>query len=350
MDMFDISDILSLHGGSVPIELVPPEISRASSAAIFREACRADTRQIAELFRDTYGDSSHPCADEAGLTVLLDSHRMQMIVATDHGRIVGCVAANALRTAGVMELGCLVVHRDYHRFRLANQLHSQIVDHVTRDPGCHLVIAFVRGPSIYRLANRHPRVSLRAWGHDGGMNIARTEREHHVLAIGANPAALIRRARPTAPLAVVERVLGRLENICTVAREPSDIWTAPSLWDTSESNATPSCIELAAPARGGSCTDALAWVASESTIHARIPHQFVFATLDRPEFTVGLRQQGFSATAYLPAWMPDGDVRRDCLLMVKRHEGIEAAKRGFDSIIDAWNRRLQNARMSSVRS
>lgn len=342
MDMLDTRITEHLELSTTQLRAEDGFARSRAGGLLVREAKADDASDIARIFQDTYGESSsHPCADPVRLRLLLASRRTQLLVAVEDDEVIGCVAANALPVAGVMELGCLVVKKGCLRFRLANQLHASIVAHVTSDPRCHLVVAFVRGPSIYRLANRHPYVSLKAWGHDGAMNIALNEREHHLVTIGANPHARFLRARPATPVPAIERALGRVSGFHTIDCNPAWQWSVASLESGSSIDESSSCIELTPPPAGGLAGDALAWIEKESAANASIPHQFVFALLDKPLFIDGLRRQGFRPTAYLPAWAPEDDARRDCLLMVKRHQGLETVTRGFDSAIAAWDRRLR---------
>jgi hypothetical protein len=312
---------------------------QVQSSTEIRPAVPGDVAAIARLFQETYPNSSHPCTDEAILAGLLASRRMQMLVAVREGRVIGSTAANLSPVPGIMEIGSLLVERDHQKLGLSIQLHYRIVDHILRDPQCDLVVAFIRGPSIYRLGNQHPTLSLKAWGHDGGMNIAQEIREHHVVAIAANPNRAFRRALPAEPVAVVERALKRIPGLTSAPCEPVAFWAVTSQWPQGSGQVV-SCTELPAPAPGGTAAEALDFVREQSNAHRHIPHQHVFAAFERRDFIYGLKNQGFRPTAYLPAWAIDHGIRRDCVLMAKTHPGLSPAKRGMDCMIDAWDRRL----------
>ena len=343
MDMIDTGNALALEIADTPIHDNTVPRAGGNGSVVIRKATTADARLVSRLFFETYGNPSHPCADQHRLADLLNTRRLELLVAVDRGRIIGSVAASRLRVSGVVEAGCMVVAKDCGRFRVANQLSTRLIEHISQDPSCHLITAFARGPSIHRFLHRHPVVPFRVWGHDGAMNVAMMHREHHVVMIGSNPRATFFRARPDAALDVIERSLGNVSNMQTIAAARGSRWAAPSLWpaNPADSGDQPASIELDAPPPGGSSDDALEWIRRESVTNTHIHHQFLFAAFDSPPFVAGLQEQGFRPTAYLPAWMPDGDVRRDCVLMVKRHALLSCVTRGFDRSIDAWDRRLE---------
>lgn len=315
----------------------------AARPALMRETSRADLRALAQLFRDTYHHATHPCANEAYLGQLIDTDRIRCVVAVDEGRIVGCITANRLRASGVVEIGSLVVRPDCRLQRIGQQLSDEIVRLVMADTRCDIVVAFVRSPGTYRLSTRIA-LSMRAAGHDGGMNVVCGMREHHVLAMASNPGATIRRVRPLVSPPGIERMLSRQAGIESVTGRPPVRWTVPSLWERVDRDTDPACVELDCPPPGGTTRMALRYLLQESNRFAHVDHQHVFVLAERIELIDGLARRGFESTAYLPAWFADGPLRRDCVLMVKRHPVACASLNGFEAPVKAWNRRLRRMR------
>lgn len=313
--------------------------SDSAGSSSIRVATPDDAGAIARLIRRAYQTCSHECAQEDKVVELLTSGRVHMLVAVKNGEVIGCVGGKALKAAGVIELGCLVVHPDKASYRLAHSLHDQIVRHVITSKQCDLVVAFSRTPSVVRLGNHHAIVPLEPCGHDGAMHVSNGIREHHIACLGINPNRTIRRARPAHSHAGLEKALARKRNIASEWISASKAWSVSSFWDETP-DVRPSCIELPVPPSGGSAQDAVDFVRDSSRQLRHVPQQFLFASADKPDFIDGLRNLGFSATAYLPAWYRDENARHDSLLMVLRDPQEITNTNGSEHCIRAWDRRL----------
>lgn len=344
--------MLSFHGVNPDVRAYQPPMREhhrlgtpAERGIRIKRATFDDGREISTVFSEAYGNSSHPCADKDTVINLLQGRQMDMLLAIEDDRIIGCVACNSLRAPGVKELGCLAVRPGRKHFRLAHILHNSIVDYATSKPDCDLIVAFARSTSVLRLGAAHTHAPLFACGHDGAMNIANNVREHHAILLAGNPKKKICRALPSKPIHGIERWLSSKKNVSTLEYMPSSAWAAPSMWINS-CPAKASCIELASPSVHGTVDQALTSIELESLLHKNTQHQYVFALAEKIDFVEGMKELSFTATAYLPAWFQDGPVRRDCILMVKSTDMGDASMNGFNKIVRSWNRRL-NREMTS---
>src|SRR5690606_3472129 len=167
---------VSHFGGSIKTPVTPVvasanrSIHMAGAQDRLRLAAPDDADAIAALFRGIYGKSTHPCADAGHLHDLLARDRMRMIVVIHAGGVIGCFAAIATRVPGVVDMGYMVMHRDYRQLGYSTRMNDAVMRAAQDMPDCDVIISFLRSSVTYHLAKTNPDLPRVPFGHDGGMN------------------------------------------------------------------------------------------------------------------------------------------------------------------------------------
>lgn len=171
---------------------------------VFREATRADARQVVDLYRHAY-DGTYPVAEVQtvpGAERALEDPSKRWVVATVEGRVVAAGAAKAHAWNRSTEIGGLVTHSSYQRQGLCRG----IMERLCSGPRTDILFADARtGASLRAMAPFLPET----WGYLPGFRLTRS-RELHIV-VGACPGARI--AHSGAPPAVVGPPAAKTESL-----------------------------------------------------------------------------------------------------------------------------------------
>jgi hypothetical protein len=328
-------------------------IRKASSNLSLRNPAPGDAYAISSLFRYAYGNSSHPCADEARVVHSIASNDTVWQLAFAGDRLVGCMAALRSRWNRSWEIGRALIVPEFRGNGLCPKLAQLCLTAALESGTCDLVFAFTRSRLAAKVAAAlNPRLQLT--GHDGGANVLDLEPEYHGFACGANPSAPFRHVVPRTPsLASTQFIKDRVLSPFATALLPGDYppdWIVGDGTITRESepfsvNYDPlgpsQSIQITGYAGSARC----GWQVADELTQAlesfgNVRHVSVVVPVDKTDLISVLTCHGFETTAYLPAWFRRDNRRFDCVMLVRAHHSREPHDHGLRSTIDSFREGL----------
>ncbi|WP_175964436.1 GNAT family N-acetyltransferase [Burkholderia pyrrocinia] len=310
-----------------------------------RRGTAHDAPALADLFRSTYGDSTHPCQNPAYIRDAIAQQNDHWYIAQVADRIVGCLSVIHHTCNRATEFGYAAVDRDQHRTGIISTLLSIGLTNLQSRPA-GLVFAVMRSTVAYKAFSKSvPSVLV---GHDGGPNTAHGVREHHLTAI--HPPLETRSFVHVSPRHMTYR---RSRFIQEQLYAPLGLHHRPGPYPPQFFSGDASLIDLSAkgsraePTNAVGCCrrtalDTLSQDDVASDVRTFIAHnqsvgylkQIVLA--DKIRLIRAMLQMGFDITAYLPAWHWHNGMRYDCVMLVKCT--FNAPNRnGFDAEISAFD-------------
>ena len=146
-----------------------------------------EASQIANLFREVYGNSSHPCQDAAVISQSIASKQDVWFVALAGKTVVSCTAGVWHSWNRLYEASRSVTHPAHQHRGLGGRLLKRCFAHLYEQNDCDLIFSVFRSSAMYRLVSESVEYPFVLTGHDGGMNIANGLREYHLIGFTTNP-------------------------------------------------------------------------------------------------------------------------------------------------------------------
>jgi GNAT superfamily N-acetyltransferase len=322
-----------------------------------RKARVDDATQMSELFRITYGESSHPCKDPRHIRDTIQNGSCVWRLAADASRVVACSSLIINDWNRSWELGRGVTLPEYRGEGIATTLQQQALDEACASPRCELMLGVPRNRTMLKIA-RDLRPAFHPVGHDGAINIANAVREYHTIAFAAKPNAGFRhyipRFRTLADHEFVAANVFQPLGYCPERGEYPDVWVAGNAsgyrgLGSFSFEYDPSCVSNSLELTGCDITYSDARQAADSLllILEGLPdvlHVRLAVPIDKIEFIAHLTDAGFEITAYLPAWFRVGRGRYDCVLLVRHAFQDEPVDHGVRDVVDQFRSGLNGER------
>ncbi len=294
-----------------------------------------DSESLAELFRRTYRNSSHPFQTPEQVYKFLMDPRNYQIIAEKKGHIVSSMAMAYYPWNSSYELGRALTDSDHRCAGLAAALMQRVVGWVSDAALGDVFFGYPRVRRIVDLCSglEPPMLTV---GHDAGRNVANGSREVHVIVAGLPSLAKFDHVGPECSLSsacatLQSRIYGKLR----LRWRPGPYPPLSFVGDLTESVIESGEFLISYPRTPNKAIEILSFQpadAAPAQICSRLEEclrsfpevQHATATIlaDKHELIECLRSIGFRITAYLPAWYPLGRARFDCIQMASvRYSG-----------------------------
>jgi hypothetical protein len=304
--------------------------TEATEQYTIRLAEPGDAPQIAHLFREAYGHSSHPCQDATVISQSIAGKKDVWFVALESKTVVSCTAGVWHSWNRLYEASRSVTHPAYQHRGLGGCLLKRCFAHLYEKNDCDLILAVFRSSAMYRLVSESVERPFVLTGHDGGMNIANGLREYHFIGFTTNPmwapqcAALLGNSSPFAGF-IVTPILPGLKVDTRYVRYPDALIVGPTgaqcirvgPWSISFNYDVASLHITDFTGPGKDLTSALDGLATCLRVLPEVEHIYAYVLMDKVQLVGGMHALGFQTTAYLPAWYCQGHDRYDCLMLTK---------------------------------
>lgn len=321
-----------------------------------RNATTEDAPRISELFKVTYGDSSHPCKDAQCVRDSILSGTTTWHVAMDQGNVVACVTLIRIAWNRSWEIGRAITLPEYRGEGLATTMMQQSLNEACSSCLCDAIIGFPRSRTMLHIATEQLDPLLLPIGHDGAINVANGIREYHALVFAPNPAARFCHYIPhSSSFASSDFVCDRIFGPLGLNPKPGDyppllavgdgIKRAP--WNQFSFEYEPLCLSRSLEITGCDTRFRDANRASRVLLSmlekcSQVRHARLAVLVDKQEFIANLMEAGFEATAYLPAWYREGNARFDCILLVRRSCSEEPTDHGIRGVVQEFRDGLRS--------
>jgi hypothetical protein len=292
-----------------------------------------------------------------GVRSSIESRAASWLVATSEDRVLACAANVPHQWNQTYEPGRLVVHPEFRRLRLGQELYGRAMQDAYRRDDCDMAIGFPRTDGAYRLVASDTGAPAIVTGHDGGMNVAGGMREYHLVFVTRNPHRALSRVIPSgSAIAVspfVEREISAHLSLATEVGSFPDrsIVGPPSVQQADVGDGVLSYIyDAGSPCGSLQITDLSPATAAPDRVAGAVErflagfpsvaHVSAYVLIHQEQLIRRMRRMGFRATAYLPAWHVSGGKRYDCVMLVRRSFEEEPAAHGIGDVIARFNENL----------
>jgi N-acetylglutamate synthase-like GNAT family acetyltransferase len=321
-----------------------------------RQAKVADGAKLHALFQLEYRGSSHPFQTLDDVVAFLADSRNFAIVAEIDDQLVSAMAMTYCAWNDSFELGRAITHPDYRRHGLAQTLMQPVVSWVSAAALGEIFFGFPRARRIVDLcaALSPPMIVV---GHDGGRNVAHDSRETHLIVYAIPSHAdfehIIPRdsSRFDAPLLAehyyqplgARPSQGPYPSVCFVGDAADWSIAFESFLIEYQTDSPHRALEIVGDSgRIGRTSNVAREIASLMRLLPDVEHVTATILADKIRILEALRDVGFDATAYLPAWYELEGRRYDCVQLSKRAHRRPASTLGFDDLLLRIDHHLQD--------
>lgn len=310
---------------------------------LLRPGRAEDADDVAELFRATYGKTTHPCKNPSFIREGIDRKQQLWFVVDDNSVIRGCICTALHSWNRSWEVCFGIVQPQFRNSGVASRLAHMCLETVC--PGSlELGYYTPRLPSVHHIMTKEKDAVL--VGHDGGPNMADGSREYHMLAIyppekrGFCHVAPLSDPVLRAPF-IRHRLYDFLKTQPVPGVYPDVYFTGPpgserdTLFRFSHDELANAITLSAYLGLGTTASEVAADLDTFIARHPSIHYWGAYVLSDKSELIRGMLQNGFVMTAYLPAWHLHGNARYDCAMLVRHDFPYAPEKHGFDADIEA---------------
>lgn len=313
------------------------------SSLEFSRADEADCFEIATLFQQVYGDSSHPEIQPGALCHHLVDKNNYWLACRYAGEIIGTAACIYNNWNQSYELGRAVTTVQWRRQGIAQQMVQRCCDWLMHHHPNTVVVGYPRAQRILEICQQL-ETPFTACGHDGGVQIANGQYEHHLIIFLQADDLLKSEASITGKQ--VDQSLPQL--VGPQGNQPwrSTMHAANLDWNTA------ACQDLfiqqvdgeiwSEPNMRRFLASLLRDFGSINSISITVPQM-------RPDVITAALENHFQVTAWLPGWYFDGINRHNCLRLVRRFGTHQPQKNGMESVIDRFDSFFSSSTQTAVR-
>lgn len=327
--------------------------SECELAGGVRRADRSDAHAIAELFQQTYENSSHECKEVEYVRQTLVGDDHMWMVCEDQDEIVSVTCCRRIRWNRSYETCYSITRREYRGQGLAKRLFLTGLDLASRRRDCDIVVGYPRNQTMLELTTSGFASPPIAVGHDGGINVANGTREYHLITIARNPRANPIRVAPRADAfpwldSMRQPVLSSLGFASEPGEYPPAVVAGSRLGHEAtiqghrfsylyDPTSPSGAVHVTGLSRQGSIAmspeRAFAGLVSR---FASMPYIGVQVLVDKRPAIELLQEIGFQITAYLPAWHHQEGRRFDCVMLVRSRFSAQPISHGLQMVIDVF--------------
>lgn len=318
---------------------IPQGVEQQSLGFILRPGRTEDVNSLAELFRITYGQTTHPCRNPIYIYNAMISGLQEWFVVEIDSLIVGCSCIARRPWNQSWEVCYGVVHPDTRRagvisslvrFSLENHCPEPIElgFYITRNIASHSVMKKIRAAVLV--------------GGDGGPDMVDGIREYHLTAIHPQAADGFRHIAPWyASTSGTEFISDYLYKSLRLEPVPG---AYPATYLTGPQGTDQHGVFLYSYDTAANALMLSGYVGASETergvmdeLKALLQHwksaEYVSACVlaDKLELISSMIRLGFSITAYLPAWYQQDSARYDCIFLVLQDFPQAPRSHGFDA-------------------
>lgn len=336
----------------------------AAMAIDFRRAVVSDAQALAEMFAQTYGETSHPLRDPQRIHELVNRSENICLLGLHRTRIVACVGITHYPWNDSFELGRAITVPEFRGQGLAVQLVQKCLDWLREVFQPAVFWGTPRVARIYDICCHDVSPQMIATGHDGGSNYAHGKPETHLLIFGSTQDPGPGHVRPLWKSrersdCVEQRIWRPLGWSSQPGRYPAEFLTGPRNSDAKRHKNLVYRFDSTCPSRALELLDFESSAPSETTFLSQLQsllklcsaarHVSFSLLADKIDLLERLVEIGFVVTAYMPGWHLATGRRYDCLRMVLHLIPENALGNGMEPIIASLDLELADWFRASYR-